>query len=172
MALRQILNDNHPVLRQPAREVIKINSGVLRLLDDMIETMREAEGVGLAANQVGVSKRILIASTGEESVIELINPTCAEDEGEEAGVEGCLSIPGQYGEVSRAQKIRVKGLNREGREICLEAEGLLARILQHEMDHLDGILFTDKALRMVDPEELQSEKADDENSDHKGEEIS
>ncbi len=169
MALRQILNDNHPVLRQPAREVIKINSGVLRLLDDMIETMREAEGVGLAANQVGVSKRILIASPDGESIVELINPTCAENEGEEVGVEGCLSIPGQYGEVPRAERIKVKALNREGREIYLEAEGLLARILQHEIDHLDGILFTDKALRMVDPEELQNDKTGEESSDHKGE---
>jgi len=172
MALRQILNDNHPVLRQPAREVIKINSGVLRLLDDMIETMREAEGVGLAANQVGVSKRILIASPDGENAIELINPTCAENEGEEVGVEGCLSIPGQYGEVPRAERIKLKALNREGREIYLEAEGLLARILQHEIDHLDGILFTDKALRMVDPEELQSDKTGEEGSDHKGEEKS
>lgn len=169
MALRQILNDNHPVLRQSAREVININSGVLRLFDDMIETMREAEGVGLAANQVGVSKRILIASPDGESVVELINPTCVENEGEEVGVEGCLSIPGQYGEVPRAERIKVKALNREGLEIYLEAEGLLARILQHEIDHLDGILFTDKALRMVDPEELQSDKTVEEGSDHKGE---
>lgn len=169
MALRQILNDNHPVLRQSAREVININSGVLRLFDDMIETMREAEGVGLAANQVGVSKRILIASPDGESVVELINPTCVENEGEEVGVEGCLSIPGQYGEVPRAERIKVKALNREGLEIYLEAEGLLARILQHEIDHLDGILFTDKALRMVDPEELQSDKTGEEGSNHKGE---
>ncbi len=162
MALRQILNDNHPVLLKPAQEVIKINRGVLRLLDDMTETMRDANGVGLAANQVGVSKRIIIVSTGEETVIELINPYCAETEGEGVGVEGCLSVPGQYGEVLRAEKVKVKALNREGRDVCLEAEGLLARILQHEMDHLEGILFTNKALRMVDPEELQSEEKSEE----------
>lgn len=163
MALRQILNDNHPALRNPTREVEKINKGVLRLLDDMVETMHEAKGVGLAANQVGVPKRILVAlilsEEGEaEKIIELINPVCEEAEGEVLGVEGCLSVPGQCGEVPRAEKIAVRALNREGREIYLKAEGLLARILQHEMDHLDGILFTDKVVRMIDPEELQSEE--------------
>ncbi len=163
MALRQILNDNHPALRSPTNEVKKINQGVLRLLDDMIETMHEAKGVGLAANQVGVPKRILVAlvmsEEGEaEKVIELINPVCVEAEGEELGIEGCLSVPDQCGEIPRAIKIAVRALNREGQEIYLEAEGLLARILQHEMDHLDGILITDKAVRMIDPEELQSEE--------------
>ncbi len=164
MALRQILSDNHPVLRSSAREVNKINRGVLRLLDDMIETMHEANGVGLAANQVGVPKRILIAINGEDSVIELINPCVDRTEGEEVGVEGCLSVPGQYGEVPRAERLTVSGLNRQGCEVRLKAEGLLARILQHEMDHLDGVLFTDKALRMVDPEELQDEEKSEENS--------
>ncbi len=163
MALRQILNDNHPALRSPAMEVKKINKGVLRLLDDMIETMHEAKGVGLAANQVGAPKRILVAlvTSGDEEtekVIELINPVCEETEGEELGIEGCLSVPGQCGEVPRATKIAVRAQNREGREIYLKAEGLLARVLQHEIDHLDGILITDKAVRMIDPEELQSEE--------------
>ncbi len=161
MALRKILSDNHSSLRTPAREVTKINSGVLRLLDDMIETMREASGVGLAANQVGVSKRIIIANAGEDgedNIVELINPRCDRAEGEEVGLEGCLSVPGAYGEVSRAAEISVRALNREGKEFAIQADGLLARILQHEMDHLEGILFTDKALRMIDPEELQSEE--------------
>ncbi len=163
MALRQILNDNHPALRNPTNEVKKINKGVLRLLDDMIETMHEAKGVGLAANQVGVPKRILVAlvmsEDGEaEKIIELINPVCEGAEGEELGIEGCLSVPDQCGEIPRATKITVRALNREGREVFLEAEGLLARILQHEMDHLDGILITDKAVRLIDPEELQSEE--------------
>ncbi len=157
MALRRILNDNDPLLRKPAQEVKNINSGVIRLLDDMIQTMREAEGVGLAANQVGVSKRILLATDGDEVIHELINPCCEKDEGESLGIEGCLSVPGCYGEVPRAERILVKGLNRHGHEVCIEAEGLLARILQHEMDHLDGILFTDKALRLLDPDELKSE---------------
>ena len=158
MALRKILCDNHPLLHSPTQEVKKINSGVVRLLNDMIETMREADGVGLAANQVGVSKRILIATDGEEIIYELINPRCDQTEGEEIGIEGCLSLPGCYGEVPRATKVVVKALNRKGQEVRLEAEGLLARILQHETDHLDGILFTAKALRMVDPEELTGEE--------------
>lgn len=158
MALRQILCDNHPVLLTPAQEVKKLNNGVLRLLDDMLETMGEANGVGLAANQVGVSKRILIAADGDEKIIELINPRCDFSDGEELGIEGCLSVPGSYGEVPRAASISVRGLDRAGREVQIQAEGLLARILQHEIDHLDGILFTEKALRMVDPEELQSEE--------------
>lgn len=157
MALRRILNDNDPLLRKPAQEVKNINSGVIRLLDDMIETMSEAEGVGLAANQVGVSKRILLAADGDEIILELINPCCEKYEGEALGIEGCLSVPGCYGEVPRAERILVKGLNRLGHEVRIEAEGLLARILQHEMDHLDGILFTDKALRLLDPDELKSE---------------
>ncbi len=167
MALRQILNDNHPVLRSPAREVKNINKGLLRLLDDMLETMHDASGVGLAANQVGVSKRVLVASSGEKSVIELINPCCLQAEGEEVGVEGCLSVPGQYGEVSRAEKITLLALNREGHEICIKAEGLLARILQHEIDHLDGVLFTDKALRLIDPEEMQGEEKSEEKDGEK-----
>ena len=157
MAIRRILQDDHPLLRQKTAEVIKINSGVTRLLDEMHETMREADGVGLAANQVGVSKRILIAADGEEIIYELINPCCEASEGDEIGVEGCLSVPGKYGEVPRSTKIVVTALNRNGQKIRLTAEGLLARILQHEMDHLDGILFTDKAVRLLDPEELKSE---------------
>ncbi len=160
MALRKILSDNHPVLRTRAQEVKNINSAVDRLIDDMIETMREAKGVGLAANQVGIPKRILIVSDCREDgeVYELINPRCEQVEGEEVGVEGCLSVPGEYGEVPRSQKITVSALNRKGEKIRLELEGLPARILLHEMDHLDGVLFTDKAIRMLDPEELKSEE--------------
>ena len=160
MALRKILNDNHPVLRTRAQEVKNINSAVCRLIDDMIDTMREAEGVGLAANQVGVPKRILVASDCQEdgNSYELSNPSGEEAEGEETGVEGCLSVPGQYGQVPRYQRIIVSALNRKGEKVRLKLEGLPARILLHEMDHLDGILFTDKAVRMLDPEELKSEE--------------
>ncbi len=157
LAIRRILRDDHPVLRQKTAEVIKINSGVTRLLDDMRETMRDADGVGLAANQVGVSKRILIAADGEETIYELINPCCEVSEGNEVGVEGCLSVPGKHGEVPRSTRIVVAAVNREGRKIRLTAEGLLARILQHEMDHLDGILFIDKALNLHETEEIKSE---------------
>ncbi len=155
MAQRVILNDNHPVLREKAATVKKINSGLLRLLDDMQETMTEANGVGLAANQVGVSKRVLIAADEEGNIYELINPVCERREGEEVGIEGCLSVPKTYGEVLRATKLVVTALDREGKPFRLTAEGFLARVLQHEMDHLEGILFTDKALRLLDPDELQ-----------------
>ncbi len=165
MALRNILNDNHPVLRTPAQEVKKINSAVQRLIDDMIETMRDAEGVGLAANQVGVSKRILVACAGEDCILELINPRCEKAEGEELGIEGCLSVPGKYGQVPRFEKITVSALDREGKPVRLEVEGLPARILLHEMDHLDGVLFTDKAVRMLDPGELNNEEQSDEQTD-------
>jgi len=158
MALRKILDDNHPSLRTRAQEVKKINSAVLRLIDDMIETMQDADGVGLAANQVGVPKRILVARSGEEEVIELINPRCEQAEGEALGIEGCLSVPGYYGEVPRSETIVVSAMNREGKEVRFQLEGLPARIIQHEMDHLEGVLFTDKAVRMVDPEELKSEE--------------
>ncbi len=161
MALRKILSDNHPVLRTSAREVKNINSGVQRLIDDMLETLRDAGGVGLAANQVGVLKRILIAQTQNEEYMVMINPSFTNEDGEEIGVEGCLSIPGLYGEVSRAKKVSLSALNRQGEEIMVEAEGLTARILQHEMDHLNGVLFTDKCLRYVDSDEIQ----DDENSE-------
>lgn len=157
MAIRNILSDEHPVLRSPAQEVKKFNSAICRLLDDMAETMEDAKGVGLAANQVGVPKRILVAAGENGKVFELVNPRCEEKEGEEIGLEGCLSIPGSYGEVPRAAKVVVRAQDREGDHFRITAEGLLARVLQHEMDHLEGLLFTDKAVRMVDPEELQSE---------------
>ena len=158
MAIRNILHDEHPVLRTPAQEVKKFNSAICRLLDDMAETMEEANGVGLAANQVGVSKKILIAAGDNGNIYELINPRCEEKEGEEVGIEGCLSVPGSYGEVPRATRVVIRAQDREGNHIRITAEGLLARILQHEMDHLEGVLFIDKAVRMVDPEDMQSEE--------------
>lgn len=154
MALRIILKDNHPVLRQKAAPVKKINSAVLRLLDDMRETMLESSGVGLAANQVGVPKRIIIALDDDETVYELINPVCETATGAELGIEGCLSVPGTFGEVERSGELVVTALDREGKPFRLSAEGLLARILQHEMDHLNGVLFTDKAQRFIDPEDM------------------
>lgn len=155
MAQRQILRDDHPLLRTPARPVKKITGGVLRLLDDMKETMDQAGGVGLAANQVGVGKRIILARHGEDKHLELINPRCLDQDGRELGVEGCLSVPGSYGEVTRYESITVLAQDRTGAPLQFVARGLLARIIQHEIDHLDGILFTDRAERMVDPETME-----------------
>ncbi len=154
------MKDDHPVLRQAAREVKNLNSAVRLLIDDMIETMRDAEGVGLAANQVGVGKRILVACAGEETVLEMINPRLVESDGEQLGFEGCLSVPGQYGDVRRFTSITISALDRNGKPVEYRLQGLAARIVQHEMDHLDGILITDRAVRMVDPEELQAETED------------
>lgn len=160
MALRQILKDEHPVLRQAAWEVKNLNSAVRRLIDDMVETMHDSKGVGLAANQVGVGKRILVACVGEETVLELINPHLIKSEGEELGFEGCLSVPGQYGEIPRCTSITISALDRNGKPVLFRLHGLAARIVQHELDHLDGILITDRAVRMVDPEEFNAEETE------------
>lgn len=142
MAIRMIRLEGDPVLRDKAKPVPEITKNVLKLLDDMAETMHDAEGVGLAAPQVGISKRIIVMDCGD-GLIEMINPEILEKSGEQNGPEGCLSIPGLTAELKRANFVKAKGLNRHGEEIIVEGEGLLARCLQHEIDHLDGILFTD-----------------------------
>ncbi|MDF2546843.1 MAG: peptide deformylase [Anaerosolibacter sp.] len=146
MAIRNILKDEDPTLRKKSREIEKIDQRVITLLDDMIDTMYEADGVGLAAPQVGVLKRIIVIDVGE-GIIELINPVIVESAGEQIDVEGCLSIPGITGEVKRPARVVVRGLNRSGKTIEIIGEELLARALCHEIDHLDGILFTDKVTK-------------------------
>ncbi|MHB9094340.1 MAG: peptide deformylase [Eubacteriales bacterium] len=144
MAVYSIVEIGDPVLREKARPVPKITPNVIKLLENMAETMYDAEGVGLAAPQVGVSKRVVVIDAGE-GLIELINPEIILKEGLDTDAEGCLSVPGVRGEVQRAARVVVKALNREGKEVRHEGEGLLARAFQHELDHLDGILFVDKA---------------------------
>lgn len=144
MAVYRIVEMGEPVLKEKARRVPKITPNVIKLLENMAETMYDAQGVGLAAPQVGVSKRIAVVDVGD-GLIELVNPVIIHKEGTETDVEGCLSIPGVKGEVTRAAKVRVKALDRDGREVEYEGEGLLARAFQHEIDHLDGVLFVDKA---------------------------
>jgi len=144
MALRNIVLEGDEILRKRAREVTDINERIHMILDDMLETMREQDGVGLAAPQVGILKRILIVEI-DGQVIELINPEILETEGVQAEDEGCLSIPGMIGTVERPEYIKIKGLNREGQEVTYEGTGLLSVALSHEYDHLDGILYTDKA---------------------------
>lgn len=145
MAVYNIIMVPDEVLRQKAKPVAKINAGVLRLLDNMKDTMYAFDGVGLAAPQIGVSKRVVVIDTGDE-YLELINPEIISAEGEQTGSEGCLSVPGVTGIVKRYQKVTVKALNRNGEEIQVTGSDLLARALQHEIDHLDGIIFTDKAV--------------------------
>ena len=145
MAIRNILKDDEPTLRKISRSVDKIDSRIITLIDDMIETMYHADGIGLAAPQVGVLKRIIVLDVGD-GVIELINPKIIEMEGEQIETEGCLSIPGVSGDVKRPEFVKVRGLNRLGKAIVIEGDDLLARALCHEIDHLDGILFTDKEI--------------------------
>lgn len=144
MAIYNIVKRDDPQLREKSKTVKKITPNVMKLVKNMAETMYDAHGVGLAAPQVGVLKRVIVIDVGE-GIIALINPEIIEACGEQTDSEGCLSCPGLLGEVSRANKVKVKGLTPEGKEVILEGEGLLARAFQHEIDHLDGILFIDKA---------------------------
>jgi peptide deformylase len=158
MAIRTILTAEQPVLRRKAKKVKKVDAAIVKLIDDMLETTRAANGVGLAAPQVGVGLRVMVIEIPEERQdphsgerVVLCNPEIVKAEGEQIGDEGCLSIPGYVGIIRRAEKVTVKGLNRKGKEIRVQGEGLLARALQHEIDHLDGVLFTD---RLEGPEDL------------------
>jgi peptide deformylase len=144
MAVYQILTEPDQALRTQSKPVKNINDGVRRVLDNMRETMYAFDGVGLAAIQIGVPKRMIVVDPGD-NFVELINPVIISKDGEKKASEGCLSVPGKVGLVNRALKITVKALNREGEEFTLEAEDLFARVLQHEIDHLDGILFVDLA---------------------------
>jgi len=146
MALRNIRTLGDEVLRKKCREVDKINERIIILLDDMLDTMYEAQGVGLAAPQVGVLKRIIVVDVGD-GPIRLINPEIIYAEGSCIDEEGCLSIPGALENVARPMKVRVKGLNEKNEEVIIEAEELLARALCHEIDHLDGVLFIDKSVK-------------------------
>ena len=153
MAIRNILPKRNPALRKVCRPVTKVDDRLVQLIEDMTETMLEADGVGLAAPQVGVLRRIIVVyDIDHNRTYELINPEIVFQEGQQHEVEGCLSIPGEYGYTDRPMKVRVKGLNREGKPVEVEGEGLLARAICHEIDHLNGILFTDHA-EMVDAEE-------------------
>lgn len=144
MATLEIRKAGDPVLKKQCQAVEKVTGKIKKLLDDMAETMNAADGVGLAAPQVGVELRIVVIDVGE-GLIELINPVLLEKEGCQKGLEGCLSVPGVFGQVERYEKVVVEGLNRSGRKIRVTGSGLLARALQHEMDHLDGVLFVEKA---------------------------
>lgn len=143
MALLNIIKAGHPVLKEISQPVDKITKEIKRLLDDMAETMYDQEGVGLAAPQVNVSVRIVVLDDGS-GLIELINPVITACSGSVVGTEGCLSVPGLYGEVERYSDITVEALNRKGRPIRYEVNGFLARIFQHEIDHLNGELFIEK----------------------------
>ena len=154
MALRNIVTVGDPVLGKVCREVTKFDEKLHTLLDDMADTLYEANGVGLAAPQVGILRRVVLVDTGEE-LLELINPEIIEVEGEQTGVEGCLSVPGKYGIVTRPMKAVVRAQDRDGQWFEVEGEELIARCFCHELDHLDGHIYTEKAEKMLTPEELE-----------------
>lgn len=153
MAIRNILTEGDETLLKKSREVGEITPKILTLLDDMTETMYSADGVGLAAPQVGILRRIAVVDIGE-GVIELINPVILEQEGEQEEVEGCLSVPGVHGIVVRPHRVVVEALDRNGKLQRHEGTDLLARAFCHEIDHLDGILFNTIAVRFITDEEL------------------
>ncbi len=154
MAIRIIVKEPDPILREISKPVSKVTRNVQKLLDDMAETMYDAEGIGLAAPQIGILKRVIVVDPHDESgLIQMVNPELVFKEGEQLGPEGCLSIPGISGDVKRAQKIKVVGLDRDGKPLVIEAEDFLARIFQHEIDHLNGILFTDLAETIYEREQ-------------------
>ena len=171
MTLRRIVTLPEPVLKRKARTVTKFDKDLQTLLDDMVETMRDAPGVGLAAPQIGLSERIIVIEYYEKEEDEenedapkkvwaMVNPEIVKSSEETLpGVEGCLSIPGLVGEVERHTAVQVKGMNRHGKPMKVKAKGWLARIFQHEIDHLNGVLFTERATRVWRPsEEVEQEQ--------------
>ena len=150
MAILEILKFPDPRLRNHAKPVAKVDDAVRRLADDMLETMYEAPGIGLAATQVGVARQVIVVDVSEErdQPLVLVNPEVVESEGEEEMEEGCLSVPGFYEKVKRAEKVRVKALDLQGGQVEMELDGLLAVCVQHEIDHLHGKLFVDYISRL------------------------
>lgn len=154
MAIRNILTQEDPTLRKQCRVVDKFDERLFQLLDDMKMTMKKLNGVGLAAPQVGILRRVVVLDAGD-GLVELINPVIIEADGEQQEVEGCLSCPGEYGITIRPMKVKVKAQNRHGKEFTVKGEGLKARAFCHEIDHLNGILFKDNVVRMLDEDELE-----------------
>lgn len=157
MAIRDIRLDSDPILRKKSREIENIDSRILELLDDLADTMYVADGVGIAAPQIGVLRRAIVVDIGE-GPIKMINPNIVLEEGSEIKPEGCLSVPGYTGLVERPFKVNVEYIDENGTEIFLEAEELLARAICHEIDHLNGILYTDKATEIQKLEEIDEDE--------------
>ena len=155
MAILNILTEEDPILRRTSRTVDEITPRIITLLDDMKDTLHKANGCGLAAPQVGVLRRVVLVEVEEGKTIELINPEIVKTSGKQNEIEGCLSLPHKWGITDRPMKVTVKALDRNGKTFTMTGEGLLARAFCHEIDHLDGKLFTDNAIEMVDESELQ-----------------
>ena len=148
MSVRPILTIDQPVLREKSKKVSRIDNSILKLIDDLTETMLDAPGAGLAANQVGVALRVCVVKGDDNQIHGLINPELVKGSGVQVGYEGCLSYPGWVGEVARYEAVVVKGRNRKGKEVRIKSTGFTARAFQHEIDHLDGILFIDRLTEM------------------------
>lgn len=162
MAMLKILKEGDETLRKKSREITEITPRIKTLVNDMIETLHRTGGVGLAAPQVGVLRRLVIVETEPGDLKILINPKIVAYSGEQTGLEGCLSLPGKWGEVTRPMGVTVKALNLEGEEVTYVGSELEARCFCHEIDHLDGILYIDKANHMLTKEELEEYEEDDE----------
>lgn len=156
MGLRKILTDKDPALHKVCRPVDTFDRRLHKLLEDMRETLIDANGVGLAAPQVGILRRVVLVDNGQE-ILELVNPELVETDGEQVGAEGCLSVPGRYGLVKRPNHARVRAQDRNGNWFEAEGEGLTARCFCHELDHLDGILYTQVMDRFLTDEELEAD---------------
>lgn len=162
MALRNIVTQEDKILHKVCRQQEKFDARLHQLLDDMADTLLEADGVGLAAPQVGILRRVvLVIETNveedeEEEILELINPVIVSSEGEQTGAEGCLSVPGEYGIVRRPSSVVVRAQDRDGEWFEYEGHGLTARCICHELDHLEGHIFTEKCERMLTKEEIQA----------------
>ena len=161
MGIRKILTDKDPALHKVCKPVEKFDWRLHKLLDDMADTLEEANGVGLAAPQVGILRRVVIVDTGEE-ILELVNPTIIETSGEQEGPEGCLSVPGKYGLVKRPYIAKVRAQDRYGEWYEAEGEELIARFFCHELDHLDGNVYTQVMERLHSEEELQYDEEEEE----------
>ena len=154
MGLRKILTTKDPALRKVCKPMVNFDNRLFRLLEDMKETLIDSGGVGLAAPQVGILRRVVLVDTGEE-ILELINPTLVAVDGEQTGAEGCLSVPGKYGLVTRPYWAKVRAQDRNGNWFEAEGEELIARCFCHELDHLDGIVYTEVMERFLTEDELQ-----------------
>ena len=157
MGMRKILTDQDPALHKVCKPVVFFDRKLHKLLDDMAETLEDANGVGLAAPQVGILRRVVIVDTGEE-ILELVNPTILETSGEQEGAEGCLSVPGRYGLVKRPYTVKVRAQDRNGDWFEVEGNELIARCFCHELDHLDGIVYTEVMERFLTDEELEGDQ--------------
>lgn len=157
MALRNIIEEGDPILRKHCREVDGVTERIQMQLDDMLETMRNANGVGLAAPQVGIMRRMFVAEPAPGEVYMFVNPEIISTEGEQKSEEGCLSVPGMVGRLVRPEKVTIKGLDRYGKEKQYTFEGFHATVMCHEFDHLEGILFTDRATELFHAEEAPQE---------------